>query len=176
MKMDAGLDTGPMLAQRALSIAPDETGATLHDKLAALGAQLLIDTLPGYLSGRLSPQPQPEEGITLAPSLKKAEGQINWSQTAYEIDLLVRAFYPWPGTFTFWGNDLLKIVNGVPRPERNHKVSPGTVILEEDNLAVQTGMGLYVLQDVQPAGKKLMTSQAFFAGHPGILGTVLAMP
>lgn len=176
MKMDVGLDTGPILSQQAIPLEEDETGATLHDKLAALGAQLLIDTLPSYLSGEISPQPQPDEGVTLAPSIKKAEGQIDWSQTSDEIDRQVRAFYPWPGTFTFLEENLLKIINGMPLPDRSREELPGVVLIDEGNLVVQTGGGLYLLKDVQPAGKKQMTSQAFLAGHPDIVGTVLAKP
>ncbi|MBN1310136.1 MAG: methionyl-tRNA formyltransferase [Anaerolineae bacterium] len=174
MKMDAGLDTGPILRQMAIPIKDDETGATLHDRLAILGAEVLIATLPSYLAGELSPQPQPEKGVTLAPSLKKAEGQIDWSQTAKEIDRQVRAFDPWPGTFTFLDDKLIKVVKGTPDPQRSYGEPCGTVVMEEDRLAVQTGEGVYFLQTVQPAGKKQMTSQAFLTGHPDVVGAVLA--
>ncbi|MBN1428264.1 MAG: methionyl-tRNA formyltransferase [Anaerolineae bacterium] len=173
MKMDAGLDTGPILAQKAIPIDAEETGATLHDKLAVLGAQMLIGILPGYLSGDLVPRPQPEAGVTLAPSLKKSEGQIDWKQTSGDIDRLVRAFYPWPGTFTFWNGELLKIVKGSPCPGRNIGQPPGTVTLEENSLTVQTGKGVYKLKEVQPAGKKPMSDQAFLAGHPNVIGAML---
>jgi methionyl-tRNA formyltransferase len=176
MKMDPGLDTGPILAQRAIPIAPDETGATLHDKLAALGADLLPGVLIAYLAGGLSPLPQPDDGVTLAPSLKKAEGQIDWSQAAVVIDRQVRAFYPWPGTYTYLGNDLLKITKGTPLSEINLGLPPGTVTMAQGNLAIQTVNGLYIPAEVQPAGKKSMSSQAFLAGHPSIIGARLATP
>jgi methionyl-tRNA formyltransferase len=175
MKMDPGLDTGPMLAQRAIPIAQDETGATLHDKLAALGAEMLPSVLTSYLAGDISPRPQPDEGVTLAPSLKKAEGQIDWTQTAVQIDRQVRAFYPWPGTYTFLGSDPIKIIKGSPVPESGLAQAPGTILLEKGSLAIQTGAGLYVPLEVQPAGKKPMSSQSFLAGHPAIIGTAFGV-
>src|SRR5690606_33686734 len=94
MKMDAGLDTGPILRQQAIPIAPDETGQSLHDKLAALGGNLLIETLPGYLSGEIQPQPQDDSLATLAPRIQKEEGHIDWTQPAVHIERTVRAFTP----------------------------------------------------------------------------------
>lgn len=171
MKMDAGLDTGPMLRQRSIPIAPGETGATLHDKLAQLGAELLPSTLLDYFSGEIVPQPQPEEGATLAPSLKKAAGEIDWSQSAIEIDRKVRAYTPWPGTFSFLGGKMLKVIGGKSHPTITHPVPPGTLILEDSLLMVQTGEGSYQLDEIQPAGKKRMTAQAFLAGRPDVVGT-----
>lgn len=173
MKMDPGLDTGPIILQRATPIAPDETGASLHDKLAALGAEILPDALTSYLAGELVPRPQPDEGITYAPTLKKSEGQINWSLSAELIDRQVRAFYPWPGTFTFLGTDMLKVIGGKPLKEDNPNLEPGTILTHNTGLAVKTGEGLYRLDSVQLAGKKQMTSQAFLAGHPHIVGARL---
>ncbi|MBZ0288980.1 MAG: methionyl-tRNA formyltransferase [Anaerolineae bacterium] len=94
MKMDAGLDTGPMLSQQAIPLAANETGQSLHDKLAEIGAELLIETLPGYFSGAIQPQPQDESGVTYAPQIKKEDGMIDWTQDAVSIDRLVRALPP----------------------------------------------------------------------------------
>jgi methionyl-tRNA formyltransferase len=176
MRMDIGLDTGPILSQHPILIDANETGTTLHDKLANLGAGVLPATLTAYLAGEISPRPQPEEGMTLAPSIKKPEGQIDWLLTTTEIDRHVRAFHPWPGTFTFWGDDLLKIIAGAPLPDRESSTPPGTVMSEHGELTVQTGAGSYILKEVQPAGKQPMTGQAFMAGHPGVMGAVLRMP
>jgi methionyl-tRNA formyltransferase len=173
MKMDIGLDTGPILSQHAVPIDAGETGSTLHDRLADLGARMLPATLTAHLSGEVSPRPQPEEGVTMAPSIKKPEGQIDWSQEAVEIDRQVRAFDLWPGTFTFLGDDLLKIISGSPQPAREFASPHGTVVSEHGEIAVQTGAGLYMLKEVQPAGKKPMASQAFLAGHPSVVGEVL---
>jgi methionyl-tRNA formyltransferase len=110
MKMDAGLDTGPILSQRPTPIAPDETGQSLHDKLAVLGSELLIETLPGYLGGKTIPQPQDDSLATYAPTLKKEDGLIDWTRSAVETERLVRAFMPWPGTYTLWNGQPLKIL------------------------------------------------------------------
>ena len=99
MKMDPGVDTGPILSQRSLPIAPDDTGGSLFEKMAPLGAELLIETLPRYLSGELSPQPQPEEGATYAPMLKKEDGLLDFNRPAIELERRVRAMNPGPEHF-----------------------------------------------------------------------------
>ena len=173
MVMDAGLDTGPMLSQRSIPIAPDETGASLHDKLAALGGPLLVETLPAYLSGVLQPQPQPtdEALITYAGQIKKEEGRLDWTQGAAAIDRLVRAFSPWPGTFTFWAGKLLKVKAG--HPAQGH-AAPGQVVAHEDGLAIGTGDGLYVPDLLQLEGKKAVDAPDFVRGYAGIMGSTLA--
>ncbi|GAB4518391.1 MAG: methionyl-tRNA formyltransferase [Anaerolineae bacterium] len=170
MKMDAGLDTGPMLSKEAVPIAPDETGETLHDKLAALGADLLLKTLPGYLDGTIQPIPQPEEGITYAPQIKKEDGLIDWSQDAASIAYLVRAFTPWPGTFTSWAGAQLKIHAG---EHGEGQAAPGTVILQGDRPAVGTGAGLFFPLTVQLAGKKVVAIADFLRGYPNFIGATL---
>ncbi len=112
MKMDAGLDTGPMLAKHAIALAPDETGQSLHDKLCIIGGELLIETLPRYLRSEIKPQAQDDALATFAPRIEKNEGRIDWSQPATQIERLVRAFTPWPGTFTTWEGRLLKVLEG----------------------------------------------------------------
>ena len=102
MKMDAGLDTGPILSQRAVRIQPDETAGSLFEKLSTLGAELLLDTLPGYMSGEIEPRPQPEEGVTYAGMMKKEEGRLDFSRPAKELERKVRAFNPWPGAYFEW--------------------------------------------------------------------------
>ncbi|NWG15332.1 MAG: methionyl-tRNA formyltransferase [Chloroflexi bacterium] len=170
MKMDAGLDTGPMLSQRAIPIMPDETGQSLHDRLAQLGAELLNETLPGYLSGDIPPQPQPASGVTYAPQIKKEEGMIDWSLNAGAIERLVRAFTPWPGTYTFWKGQQLKILSGAAREGTGE---PGRVIGTPDGLAVGTGRGLFYPAQVQLAGRKAMPIQAFVKGQPALVGSLL---
>jgi methionyl-tRNA formyltransferase len=173
MRMDPGLDTGPMIESRTILIAPDETAATLHDKLAALSAEMLPDVLSRYLSGDLAPVPQPDEGITHAPTLNKSEGEIDWAQPAVAIDRQVRAFTPWPGTFTTLDGETLKIIAGRPLTDDPAYPLPGTLIKWQGDLAVQTGSGLYLLESIQPVGKKSMTTQAFLAGRPDVMGLVL---
>ncbi|MEP7293160.1 MAG: methionyl-tRNA formyltransferase [Chloroflexota bacterium] len=162
MKMDAGLDTGPMLSQRAIQIVPDETGVSLHDKLALLGGDLLIQTLPGYLDGSIQPQPQPESGVTLAPRIGKAEGHIDWTQPAAQIERTVRAFTPWPGTTSFWNELGLKILAG-------HVISgsaePGKVVKIGDRVGIGTGDGLYAPERMQLQGRSAVSIGEFLRGY-----------
>ena len=102
MKMDAGLDTGPIVSQRRTPILPEDDSAMLHDRLAALGAELLLETVPDFVAGRIQPQPQPAEGASYAPKIKKEDGRIDWKLPAKTIWNRLRAFTPWPGAFTSW--------------------------------------------------------------------------
>ncbi len=172
MRMDAGLDTGPILAQRAIPITPRETGQSLHDRLALLGAELLLETLPAYLAGTLIPRPQPndESLITYAGQIAKEDGAINWRESAIAIDRLVRAFTPWPGTFTTWNGQLLKIIAGQPV---TGMAEPGVVVPYADTFAIGTGDGLYLPEMVQLAGRKAVKAADFLRGYGNILGARL---
>jgi methionyl-tRNA formyltransferase len=171
MKMDAGLDTGPILSQRAIPIAPDETGQSLHDKLAQLGADLLIETLPGFLDGSIQPQPQDDARATLAPRIQKEEGRIDWTQTAAQIERTVRAFYPWPGTFAFWNDQLLKILSGHVIPG---SAEPGRVVRVGDSAAIGTDAQLYAPDRVQLPGRLPVTLAEFLHGHDHFVGSQLS--
>lgn len=172
MKMDAGLDTGPILSTRAIPLAPDETGASLHDKLATLGADLLIETLPGYLDGRIIPQPQDDAASTYAPMMKKEEGNIDWNQPALVIERLVRAFTPWPGTYTHWNGALLKILSAAAVPGQ---AAPGHITALGQKVAVGTGDGLLLLKQIQLAGKKALSAQDFARGQADFTGGRLTL-
>lgn len=176
MKMDVGLDTGPMLAQRAIPIAPGETAAALHDRLALLAAAFLPDVLLAYLSSDIVPVPQPGEGVTLAPTIKKSDGQINWTQPAALVDRHVRAFTPWPGTFTLLRDEVLRIVAGSPQAGDNTGSVPGSLMRQSGALAVQTGDGLYRIDTIQPAGKPKMSGAAFANGRRDLDGAVFSSP
>jgi methionyl-tRNA formyltransferase len=170
MKMDAGLDTGPILSQRAIPIADDETGQSLHDKLAELGGDLLIDTLPGYLNGTIQPIPQDEARATFAPRIDKDEGQIDWAQSAAQIDRTVRAFTPWPSAFTIWDDQLLKILAGSCL---SGSAPVGAVVERGGAVAVGTGDGLFRLERVQLEGRKPTHIDDFVRGHPNFIGSQL---
>lgn len=172
MKMDAGLDTGPMLTQRAITLALDETGQSLHDKLAVIGADLLIETLPSFLSGAIQPQTQGENGVTFAPQIKKEEGNINWNDDAVSIERLVRAFTPWPGTTTLWRGEPLKILSGLVI--EGH-AQPGAVIQMRESIAVGTGKKLFLLNQIQLAGRKAMPADAFVRGQPEFASATLGI-
>lgn len=161
MKIDRGLDTGPILSQRSVRIKPSDTAGSLFDRLSALGAALLMDTLPGYLAGVIEPRPQPEGGATYAPMLKKEEGQLDFSHPAEELERKVRAFNPWPGAYLIWNGNLLKV----------HDASIGFGDLQQGERGIYMGLpavgtsdGLLVLVEVQPAGKRPMSGEAFLAG------------
>ncbi len=161
MVMDVGLDTGPMLSRRSIRLAREETAGSAFEKLSRLGADLLIETLPDYLSGRLAPTPQPEEGVTYAPMIKKEEGRLDFTQNAEFLERRVRAFNPWPGAFMDFDGTLLKIHKA--RPEAG-LAEPGQRLVVQDQPAVGAGGGILILEEVQPAGKKPMSGKAFLAG------------
>jgi methionyl-tRNA formyltransferase len=175
MLMDEGLDTGPILAQRARSITATHTGGTLTAELAELGAELLVETLPGWLAGEITPQPQDDGPMTLAPRLKKAEGAIDWTQPAVDIERQVRAFFPWPGTYSQGPRGQFKIlaVEAAPDVVDPERSEPGTVFKYERGVHVSTGQGSIRLVTVQPAGKKEMTAEAMLNGQPELWGARL---
>jgi methionyl-tRNA formyltransferase len=161
MVMDVGLDTGPMLSKRSIRLTRNETAGSAFEKLSQLGADLLIETLPDYLSGKLMPKPQPEEGVTYAPMIKKEEGRLDFTQDAEALERRVRAFNPWPGAFMDFDGTLLKIHQA--RVERG-QAETGQRLVVQDQPAVGAGGGLLILEEVQPAGKKMMSGKSFLAG------------
>jgi methionyl-tRNA formyltransferase len=161
MKMDVGLDTGPLLTQRSIPLTREDTAGSVFEKLSHLGADLLIETLPDYLSGKIEPIPQPEEGMTYAPMLKKEEGQLDFTHPAAELERRVRAFNPWPGASMDFDGMLLKI-HQTHVAEGNAEA--GQRLIYEAQPAVGTEDGLLVLDEVQPAGKKSMSGKSFLAG------------
>jgi len=162
MKMDPGVDTGAILSRRHIPIAPEDTAGTLFTKLAPLGSDLLLETLPRYLSGELQPQPQPAEGITYAPMLKKEAGSLDFSQPAVALERRVRAFTPWPGTWFEWNGLPLKVLHA----RVDARKSPGAFsrLTVDGYPAIGTGEGILILGEMQPAGKKPMSGKAFLSG------------
>lgn len=173
MHMDVGLDTGPILAQRQELIQPDDTRTTLEHRLARLGAELLVETLPAYLAGDLLPQPQPAEGVTYAHQLRKEDGRLNWSLSAVELDRQVRAFTPWPGAFTTWRGQRLKVLRAAPLPGWRGDAPAGTPLALVDGLAIATGEGALRLEEVQLAGKRPADIAAFLRGQRDFVGSHL---
>jgi methionyl-tRNA formyltransferase len=161
MQMDAGLDTGPMLAKRSIRLTRDDTAGSVIQALSTLGADLLLDTLPDYLAGRRLPQPQPEEGATYAPMMKKEDGRLDLTSDVNELERRVRAFNPWPGAFMDFDGTILKV-------HRAHveagEVSAGQRLIVQNQAAVGARGGILVLDEVQPAGKKPMSGKSFLAG------------
>jgi methionyl-tRNA formyltransferase len=165
MKMDPGVDTGPVLSQRAIPISPEDTAGTLFGTLAPIGAELLLETLPQYFSGELHPQPQLAEGVTYAPMLKKEDGLLDFTQPAAALERRVRAFNPWPGTWFEWNGASLKVLRACVSTEKSP--GAGQRLTVDGYPAIGTGAGMLILEEIQPAGKKSMPGKAFLAGARG---------
>jgi methionyl-tRNA formyltransferase len=177
MQMEAGLDTGPKLAAQREPIRPDDTTSTLTDRLAELGAALLVESLPGYLAGALTPQPQDESLATFAPQLKKEDGHLDFSRPAVELERRVRALTPWPGAYAFWQGQPFKILMAAVAGETAlagaESREPGEVVNGEHGPIVICQPGGLWLLEVQAAGKKPMPAAAFARGAHGFIGTKL---
>lgn len=163
MRLDAGMDTGPILSQRQVEITPEDTYGTLSARLAEVGAELLIETLPKYLSGEITPQEQDSSLATLAPMLKKEDGLLDFNRPAEALERQVRAFQPWPGAFMPWQDGILKVIKAsVKVPSQD--APPGKRIIIAGFPAVCTPSGALVLEEVQPAGKRPMSGKVFLQG------------
>jgi methionyl-tRNA formyltransferase len=162
MKMDAGIDTGPVLIQEKVYLAEDETLSTLTDKLSALGASLLLNALEEYLAGRLDSKPQPEGGDTYAGMLTKEDGLLDFTKSAIEIDRKVRALNDWPGTFCDVNGQVLKVRKVKISLSDAHPAGSRSVL--DKVPAISTPDGWVQLLEVQPAGKKWMPGADFLRG------------
>lgn len=180
MQMDVGLDTGPMIAQVVIPIHADDTTGTLTTRLAKLGARMAVEVLPHWIAGDITPQPQDESRATFAPKLNKADGRLDWSDSAIVLDRRVRAFSSWPGAFTTWNGKLLRVltvqVTGhIPEKARESasQGTPGLVVEAGNDIGVVTGDGLLRLVEIQLEGKRAMSAQDFARGQPTFVGSVL---
>ena len=162
MQMDAGLDTGPVLAQRRLPIAPDDDFGTLHDRLAALGADALIEVLTALAARRASGRPQPQSGASYAPKIDKMETWLRWERPAIELERAVRAFRPAPGANARFAGDALKVWRSRVVTGRG---APGTVLEAARALHVACGEQALALDELQPAGGRRMPVADFLRGH-----------
>lgn len=164
MQMDAGLDTGPVLACRAIPIGPEDTGGSMHDKLSHLGAELLRAELSPYLAGARKAVPQDGARATLAPMLSKEDGRLALHLGAHLAEARVRAFTPWPGAFASLAGRGLKVLKARVGSGRGE---PGAVLCAGPaGIEVACAEGSLVLLEVQPEGKRPMTAAQFLAGHP----------
>jgi methionyl-tRNA formyltransferase len=161
MRMDVGLDTGPMLTKRSMRLTRDDTAGSVFKALSQLGADLLIETLPGWIAGDIKPQAQDDTLATYAPMMKKEEGKLDFTRDVNELERRVRAFNPWPGAFMDIDGTILKV-------HRSHvgagNVEEGQRLIVHDQPAVGARSGLLILDEVQPAGKKPMSGKSFLAG------------
>ncbi len=173
MQMDAGLDTGDMLVTARCSILATDTSEVLHDRLITLGGPALLDALNQLESSLAKPEPQNNDLATYAHKLEKAEGQIQWSQTATEIGRHIRGLTPWPGAFTQWQGETVRI-HQARVSDTNSSAAPGTMVaMDKSGISVATGAGLLVIETLQLPGKKAMSAidilnarRAQFEAHP----------
>jgi len=176
MLIDEQLDHGPILSQKDLKISKTETFETLHDKLAVLGANLLIKTLPDYLDGRVKSQEQDHSLATFCKRITKIEGKIDWSKSGQEIERMVRAFYPWPGAWTTWNNKNLKILAASADTFDRLSMTAsavGEVLEVKGGIAVACGKDALEILELQLEGKKPMVAKEFLNGYPEIVGSIL---
>ena len=170
MQMDAGLDTGPVYAQRRLAIDADDDAGTLDDKLSDVGARALIDVLPGIASGAARATPQPAEGATYARKIEKSETWLDWTRPAAELERAVRAFRPAPGAQTRLGSEAMKIWRARVGPGAGE---PGTVLDARDELRIACGREALVVDELQVPGGRRMGASAFLRGRRLAPGTRL---
>lgn len=172
MLMDAGLDTGDMLVKRATEIGSEETAGQLHDRLALLGREAMEETLRRLCDGTLRPEPQDDARSCYAPMLKKEDGRIDWNSPATVIHNLVRGLSPWPGAFTHWNGQMLKL--GRTIPEENAEAIPGTVLsADAGGVRVACGRGVLRVGELQLAGRKNLPASEFLRGADLTAGTRL---
>lgn len=166
MKMDAGMDTGSILAQRTTPILPEDDSASLHNRLAILGGELLLETIPGYVAGNIQPKPQPE-GASYAPKIKKEDGHIDWNLAAQTIFNRMRAFKPWPGAFTFLKLDSKALLLKIWQADVvENKGAPGKVLsADERGIVIGCGDKALRVMELQLEGGRRMKVREFLAGH-----------
>jgi methionyl-tRNA formyltransferase len=174
MRMDEGLDTGPMLLAERTPISAADTAATVHDRLAELGGRLIVSTLDALVAKTIDPVPQPDDGVTYAHKLGKEEGALDWRRPAAELERKVRAFHPWPGTWFDVDGERIKVLGAALALAAG---APGTVSIGRDGFpVVACGVGGVKLLKLQRAGKSAQAADAFLRGFALAAGTVLAPP
>lgn len=178
MLMDEGIDTGAILSQKKINIAPDETNIELTKKLAALSSELLLETIPLWVKRKIEPKPQDNSRATLCQLIERNDGKVFWMNDAVAIHNQYRAFFSWPGIFTFWERDnfnprikLKKIALAEKVISEKHHI--GEVFKMEDDIAVQTGNGAIILKEIQLEGKNNTKTTDFINGNPAFIGSIL---
>ncbi len=164
MLMARGMDTGDMLIRRSTPISAEDTSASLHDRLSAMGAEVMVDTIDGLQAGILVPEPQDNGLATYAPLLKKSDGCLNWEEPAWDLDCRIRGTHPWPGAYTFFGDRRLKIFSARAL-EMQTDQPPGTVLEGfPDELWIACGKGILAILELQGASGKRMKTREFLCG------------
>lgn len=176
MQMDRGIDTGDMLMKAEVAIGPRETGDSLHDKLAAAGAKLIVEALIKIENGDVTPVKQNDDEASYAKMLQKSMGKIDWQKSVQELDRLIRGLISWPGAATVYRGKTLKIWKEETAHTDVGSAEPGTVVLvEKEAFYVQTGNGCLKILEVQPEGKKRMAVRDFLLGYQVKEGEILGV-
>jgi len=174
MQMDAGVDTGPILAQRAVAIGPEDTGGELLDRLAGQGADLLIHTLRGLENGRIEPMPQDDRGAVYAPKMTRALSAVRWDRNVVTVHNQIRSLIPWPGTVTYLGEKTLKITEAHPMSFNSSDQIPGMVLeVVAEGVVVACGEGSLLLTGLQVPGRKSLRVDEFLRGFKISAGDLL---
>ena len=175
MKMDEGLDTGDIITQATTPIHLEDNAETLHDRLARMGAELLVQTIPEYIAGKLPPRPQPTEGVSHAPKIKKQDGHIDWNQPARAIWNRVRGLMPWPGAFSYLPGQPQAPLLKIWQAEVVERAGPPGEVLQADKTGVVVGCGREALRILilQREGGRRLQAHEFLAGHPLLPGQSL---
>ncbi|HZA25947.1 MAG TPA: methionyl-tRNA formyltransferase, partial [Dehalococcoidia bacterium] len=178
MQLDEGMDTGPIIAQREHPVAPDDTAETLTRSLFKLGADLLLENLHPWVEGQLAARPQDDAQATVTRKLERRDGEADWRLSAIELERRQRAYTPWPGLFTRWRDQVLKLVEvtALPASTASDNETPGTVAalqLAESPVGVVTGNGVLGLKALQLEGRRVTTAQEFVRGYPQFVGSRL---
>ena len=165
MQMEAGLDTGPMILKRPIPIEPDDSCASLHDRLANLGASTLLEALDCLANGTAAAEPQPHAGVTYAAKIEKSESRIDWTARAIEIERQVRAFNPWPIAETLYEGEQLRVLRAKAEMDDSTRLAgqpPGTILLASERaVLVQCGLGRLAIAEVQRPGKRPVSARDF---------------
>lgn len=173
MLMDKGLDTGAVLSQAQIPVLAYDNTEILTDKLSLVGAFMLLETLPDWVKGRISPRPQDNAAASYFSTVSRESGEIDWSEPAEVIWRKVRAYYPWPGCFTRWQGKNLKIIEALPQSAVSGMSSGHVVILPDGSAGVGTGCGILKIVALQMEGRKPMSSIEFLRGRRQFAGAVL---
>ncbi|HEX6242565.1 MAG TPA: methionyl-tRNA formyltransferase, partial [Polyangiales bacterium] len=167
MQMDVGMDTGPVLARVVTPIEPNETGGELFERLSQLSGQLVESALPRVVAGELAPEPQPDQGVSMAPMIKKEDGALDFSESAQAVHDRARGFYPWPGAFSALGGRRLKLHVTRVASADGQLGAPGEVLAADaDGIVVACGTGAVRLLELQFDGKRRLDAAAFLTGNP----------
>jgi methionyl-tRNA formyltransferase len=171
MKMDEGMDTGPILAMDSTPIEPEDDAASLGERLSKRGAELLRRELPRYVAGELVPKPQDDTLATMAPLLQKSDGRIDWAQSARAVHDQIRGMNPWPGAFTVLGGRRIKVHRAVPSTLDPEGAAPGEITaLDAEGILVACAEGTLEIRELQESGRRRVDARAFISGRGVAIG------